>query len=289
MASKHSSRGQSDFIMARNVEIVSVGNELLIGKTVNTNAQWLAKRINSLGLTVTRITVVRDVVKEIAGTLQEAVRRNPQFILSTGGLGPTFDDKTLEGFANAFNLQLKVDEEAYKMIQEKYVAYARKTGVEKYELTPARIKMAKIPKGARALPNPVGTAPAITFRNNNVTLFALPGVPSEMKAIFEDSLLPMLKASAGNLTFFEASLTVFGIMESEMAPFIDVAMHDNPKIYIKSHPMGTEKKPKVELHLSTTATGVETAKKRVGRALIQLSEMVKSKGGETKILKPKKR
>jgi len=274
--------------MTKQVEILSVGNELLIGKTLNTNAQWLARRITSLGLSVSRITVIGDDVEEIAKALQEAVQRSPSFIITTGGLGPTFDDKTFGGIAEAFGTKLKVDEAALKMVEEKYKRYAEETGREKFELTPARVKMARIPEGAGPLPNPVGTAPAIAIRKGNVTVFALPGVPPEMKAIFEDSLLPLLKAAAGNLIFFETSLYVSGVMESEMAPLIDQAMHDNPYVYVKSHPMGGEKKPRIELHLSTTAEESETAEKRVGRALMQLSELVKAKGGKTKTSKAEK-
>lgn len=275
--------------MTRRIEIISVGNELLIGKTLNTNAQWLAKRITSLGLSVSRITVTSDNVKEIAEVLKEAVHRNPHFIITTGGLGPTFDDKTLEGVAEAFGSQLGINEKALKMVEEKYVKYAEEMDREKFELTPPRVKMAKIPAEAEPLPNPIGTAPAITIKNNNITVFALPGVPSEMKAIFENSLSPFLKTAAGNSTFFETSLHASGVMESEMAPLIDQVMHDNPYIYIKSHPMGAEKKPGIELHLSTTAGNVQTAKKRVGRALIQLIEIVKAKGGKTKTPKREKR
>jgi molybdenum cofactor synthesis domain-containing protein len=275
--------------MAKHVEIISIGNELLIGKTLNTNAQWLAKRMTSLGLSVSRITVIGDDVGEIAATLREAINRNPNFIITTGGLGPTFDDKTLEGIAEAFNCKLQVNEKALKMVKEKYVKYAEEMGHEKFELTPARVKMATIPEAAEPLPNPVGTAPAITIRNNNVTVFALPGVPPEMKAIFENSLSSVLKAAAGNLTFFETSLYISEVMESEMAPLIDQVMHDNPYIYIKSHPLGAERKPRIELHLSTTAGDVEKAKKRVCRALIQLSEMVIAKGGKTKTVKSKNR
>ena len=274
--------------MVKHIEIVSVGNELLIGKTLNTNAQWLAKRITSLGFSVSRITAIGDNVKEVATTLREVINRKTDFIITTGGLGPTFDDMTLEGIAEAFDSKLQVREKALSMVKEKYVKYAEEMRRGKFELTPARIKMATIPEGAQPLPNPVGTAPAITIRKNNVTIFALPGVPPEMKAIFENSLSPILKAAAGNLTFFETSLDVSGVMESEMAPLVDQVMHDNPYVYVKSHPMGAEKTPRLELHLSTVAGDVEEAKKRVSVALMQLSEMVKAKGGKTKTAKSKK-
>lgn len=266
--------------MAKEVEILSVGNELLIGKTLNTNAQWLAKRATSLGLHVGRITVIGDEVAEIAKTMEEAFSRSPAFIITTGGLGPTFDDKTLEGIAKAFNSKLTVNKDALKMVEAKYAEYAEKTDREKLELTPPRAKMAKLPTGAKPLRNPVGTAPGVILRKGGITVFVLPGVPCEMEAIFEHSLMPVLRAAGGNQTFFETSLYVAGVMESEMAPLIDQVMHDNPRIYVKSHPMGAEKKPSLELHLSITAKDVKEAKKRVGKALVQLVEMVRQKGGK---------
>lgn len=273
--------------MAEDVEIISIGNELLIGKTLNTNAQWLAKMMTVIGINVNRITVISDDIKKIAESIKETINRHPQFIITTGGLGPTFDDKTFEGIAEAFNLELKVDPQASEMIKKKYIEYAQEMDCGEFELTPARMKMATIPEGAEPLTNPVGTAPAIAIQHGELTVFALPGVPSEMKAIFEKSLLPTLKDAAGNLTFYEASLFVSCIMESEIAPFIDNVMHANPYIYIKSHPMGAERRPKVELHISTTAKNVATAKKRVSRALVQLTEIVEAKGGNTRMSKRK--
>jgi len=79
------------------IELVCIGNELLIGKTVNTNAHWLAERCTALGASVQRITVISDDLDEIAGALNESLGRKPSFIITTGGLGPTFDDKTLRG------------------------------------------------------------------------------------------------------------------------------------------------------------------------------------------------
>lgn len=274
--------------MVKDVEIISVGNELLIGKTLNTNAQWLAKRTTSLGLCVGRITVIGDEVEEIAKTIREAFNRNLAFIITTGGLGPTFDDKTLEGIAKALNSKLAVNEEALKMVEDKYAEYAEKTGRKKLELTPPRTKMAKLPAGAKPLHNLVGTAPGVVLRKGDVTVFVLPGVPCEMEAIFENSLLPVLKAAAGNRMFFETSLYVTGVMESEMAPLIDQVMHDNPHIYVKSHPMGAEKKPSLELHLSTTSKDFKDAEKRVGKVLVQLVEMVKEKGGKSRLANPEK-
>ena len=90
--------------MTVDLEIVCVGNELLIGKIKDTNAHYLAKQATQLGANVKRVTVIQDTLAEIASTICEAIARKPQFIVTTGGLGPTFDDKTLQGIAKALNL-----------------------------------------------------------------------------------------------------------------------------------------------------------------------------------------
>jgi len=268
--------------MNQQMETICVGNELLIGKTLNTNAHWLARRATSLGILVKRITIVGDDVDEIANAICEVVQRKPQFIITTGGLGPTFDDKTLEGIAKALNRKLKLNEKALKIVREKYEAYFKEGKMESVELTPPRVKMATLPKGAEPIPNPVGTAPGVMINVKRTLLIALPGVPQEMEAIFEESIVPLLKRKAGKVTFFETSIYADGIMESTLAPLIDQTMHGNPYVYIKSHPKGEEKKPHIEIHFSTTAKDSRTAKSRLEKAIVQLSELVKKEGGKIK-------
>ena len=270
------------------LEIICVGNELLIGKTMNTNATWLAKRATSMGLMVKRITVVGDNIDEIAEVLREALRRKPKFIITTGGLGPTFDDKTLEGISKALNRRLEVNEKALKMVRMKYEAYFKQGKIEKVELTPARVKMATLPVGTEPLLNPVGTAPAVMANVKGVYIMALPGVPPEMEAIFNKSLAVIFKREAGKSAFFESSIYADDIMESSLAPLIDEVMHDNPCVYVKSHvytksPVRFEgQKSHIELHLSTTVDDPETAKKRLGKAVAQLSELVLKNGGKVR-------
>jgi nicotinamide-nucleotide amidase len=273
--------------MVQSIEIICVGNELLIGKTLNTNAQWLAKRVTTLGLTTRRITVVADEMDEISNAIQEAIQRNPNFLVTTGGLGPTFDDKTLEGIAVALKLRIEINEEALKMVKKKYRSYAQEGKIEVAELTLPRIKMAKLPEGATPISNPVGTAPAVVMKHENVTIIALPGVPPEMKSIFDDSVSPVLKQAARNVTFFETSIEATKVIESEMAPLIDKVMHNNPYVYIKSHPKGAERVPRIEFYLSTTAKDSTTARKHVTNALLQLSELIQEKGGKIKPVKSK--
>lgn len=271
--------------MSRQIEIVCIGNELLIGKTLNTNAHWLARQVTSLGIVVKRITIVGDYVDEIAIVIREALQRKPRFIITTGGLGPTFDDKTLEGVAKALDRKLRVNEEALEMIKRKYEAYFKKK-VKKSDLTPARIKMATLPEKGRPLFNPAGTAPGVLIKAKRAFIVALPGVPPEMEAIFEESITPLLKKEAGKTAFFEKSIHVNDIVESALAPLIDQTMHDNPHVYIKSHvyvkshPECEGKKPGIELHLSTTGDSEKTAKGRLEKATVQLSNLVEKNGRE---------
>lgn len=267
------------------VEIICVGNELLIGKTVNTNASWLAKRATALGADVRRVSVVSDEVEEIAVAIREALARKPLFVIVTGGLGPTFDDKTSEGIAKGLSRKLEVNSEALQLVREKYETLLRKGKIEKIELTPARVKMATFPQFTKPLPNPVGTAPGIAAEVNWQHVIALPGVPPEMEAIFENSVVPMLKKEIGNSGFFEAAIYVDGIMESSLAPLIDKVMHDNQLVYIKSHvyvkshPQVEGKESHILLHFSTTAEDSKTARNLLNKATVQMSDLVRKNGG----------
>jgi nicotinamide-nucleotide amidase len=260
--------------MARDMEIICVGNELLIGKTLNTNAHWIAEQATALGTTVKRVTVVADDINEIANAVRETLSRKPHFAITTGGLGPTFDDKTLEGIAKALNRKLAVNTEALKMVREKYAAYAREKGTETVELTQARVKMATLPEKAEPVPNPVGTAPAVQVHLEKTVLIALPGVPSEMKATFNQTLTPLLKQASGKNAFHQKSIYVDGVMESSLAPLIDKVMRYNAGVYVKSHPKGREDQPHMEIHLSTTAEDAGKAEEKLRKAVMQLSSLV---------------
>ncbi len=266
--------------MTVEVEIVCVGNELLIGKVVNTNASWLGKRATSLGARVKRITVCADDVEEMAQVYHEALARKPHLIISTGGLGPTFDDKTLQGIAKALNRKLVVNEKALFMVKEKYTHIAETRNIPEEKMTASRVKMATIPEDAEPLKNPVGTAPGIRINLDSTTVIVLPGVPSEMEAIFEEAVTPMLRLAAGNVSFYEKSIFANNIMESVLAPLIDIVMHDNPLVYIKSHPKGRESKPHMELHLSTSGKPEENPDEKLERAATKLAKLIREAGGE---------
>lgn len=252
-------------------EVINIGNELLIGRTVNTNATWICKKLTLLGFNVKRVTVVGDVLEDIVNVVREALSRRPKVIIMSGGLGPTFDDMTSEALAKALNRRWIVNEEALKMIGEKY----RKMGLQ---LTEHRIKMAKMPEGATPLPNPVGTAPGIMVKYEDTLIFALPGVPAEMRGIFEEHVENIIKEVAPTLARAEGYLYVEGIPESSAAPLIERVMKSNPKVYIKSHPRGREEVSKIIYHIISYDEDEVKAKDNVEKALRELEELLKREG-----------
>lgn len=277
---RHTATAKSVRTMTLNMEVICVGNELLIGKTLNTNSQWLAKRATAVGVAVKRVTVVADEVQEIAGAVREALRRKPRLIVTTGGLGPTFDDKTLEGIAAVLKCKLGVNVEALRMVKEKYEAYARERGTGKVELTQSRIKMATIPEKTVPIHNPVGTAPAVQADVNGTVVFALPGVPAEMEAIFEEAVVPLLVRVSGGSVFRERSLYAEDVMESALAPLIDKVMRDNAGVYVKSHPKGEEDKPRMEIHFSIKGAEADNLEERLERAVAQLAGLIEESNGK---------
>ena len=259
--------------MVCTIEILSVGTELLIGKIADTNAQWMARKVTGLSGNVKRILNIGDKLEDISTAVEDSFSRNPTLLIVTGGLGPTFDDMTLHGLALALKVPLRLDPEAEAMVRERYVRYERETG-RKIDLTPERLKMATLPEGGRPVKNPVGTAPGVMLHHGPTTIIALPGVPVEMMAIFEESVEAIIKKAVGNLYFYAKSLNVFGIIESELAPWIEETMRENPKVYIKSHPKAPEPRPLIELHLSTTSPTLEAAKEEVDRSVAKISGMI---------------
>jgi len=269
------------------IEIICVGNELLIGKIQNTNAYWLAKQATQLGANVKRVTEIQDLIEEIQKCVCEAIERKPQFIITTGGLGPTFDDKTLEGIAKALNRKLDVNLKALAMVKQKCVEYAKKRELPtEIELTAPRVKMATFPAATEVVNNPIGTAPGMRVDVEGTVLFALPGVPSEMEAIFTETIAPLLKQAVGDKVFWERSMFVDNMMESYLSPLIDKVMSDNEDVYIKSHvfvksqSVTVQNRPHIEMHLTIRAEEKDNPVRKLLKAMEELASLVEANGGK---------
>lgn len=263
--------------MNRSVEIICVGNELLNGYTLNTNAHWMANEIANVGGVVRRVTVVRDEIDEIHASIKESLRRKPKWVIISGGLGPTYDDKTLQGLAKALRRKLIVSKEAAHMLRRKYVKTSNPV------LTPSRYKMATIPAGSKPLENPVGHAPAVMVKHGSCTIFSLPGVPREMESIFSMHVLPVLKQSIGKFIRADVRLETKSVMESILSPYLDIVVAKNPEVYIKSHPRGYSKGiSTLHVNIATEARDRKTAKRNLKKAVRQMKFYVKKAGGSVK-------
>jgi molybdenum cofactor synthesis domain-containing protein len=262
------------------IEILCVGNELLMGSTLNTNASWLSQEIYRLGCVVGRHTVVGDDVENIADAVREALRRSTELLLITGGLGPTYDDKTLEGVAKALRRRLAVNQDALKQIEAKYRELAARGLIAKYELTPARVKMATLPSKSIPVRNPIGTAPAVMIHHKASHIFCLPGVPDELKAIFAESIAPFIKQLIGNLFVAEGCLEVKSLPESSLAPILDKVVNRYPSVYVKSHPRGFEgSEPRLEIYVSVTRSSKADAEAVREEVISELAADILVAGG----------
>ena len=256
------------------VEILVIGNEILIGKTQDTNSNWLAKRIAKYGHRLKRITVIEDDIGIISRTLQTILERKPDMIFTTGGLGPTFDDMTLAGIAEGLKRELELNQHAYNSIKRAY-EYAYKRGILKLEgMTKEREKMSYLPQGSIPLPNIRGTAPGVKLKEGETSIFILPGVPSEMKAIFLNVIKPLLKEKRGK--FVEKGLFFMGIGESQIAPYVTKLEKKYPKLWIKTHPrIGLS----LEVEISITGFNVENGDEIAERVLNEIREIILSLDG----------
>lgn len=190
------------------VEILTVGDEVVSGDILNTNTQFLAQKMWQRGYVVEFHTSVRDDEAQIQEALKRAATR-ADVCLVTGGLGPTDDDFTIEMAAKAFGVKLVTDAEALKALE----VWSEKFGRNFLE---RNRKQALVPEGGRSLRNEKGTAPGVHCEFQNTQFFFLPGVPKEMKWIFQDSLEKMLKPQAKDKHFEFVFLKVFGLPESLM-------------------------------------------------------------------------
>lgn len=265
----------------KRVEIIAIGKEILSGQTQDTNSSWLAKRVTALGGMVGRICIPDDDVKAIVQEIRASFDNGAEVIITTGGLGPTFDDKTLAGIAEATERPLVLDPDALAFVTRRYAELYKEGFVEDPAITPPREKMAHVPQGAELLANPVGTAPAVLLKALQGVIFALPGVPREMYAIFEDAVLPRLKEILGPQAYREEAVNTGMGDESVIAGIVDQVMKQVPGTYLKSK--ATSFGAGVELEVIITAAGPEEGeiKDRVAKAKKLLLELIKTRPTHT--------
>lgn len=190
-------------------EIITIGDEILIGQIVDTNSAWLAERLGRAGIQISRITSIGDTAEEISSTVAAALGRSP-LVLTTGGLGPTKDDITKETLATLFECGLAEHEPTLRHIEKMLAA----RGIAFNALNRSQ---AMLPECCRVIPNPLGTAPGMWFEREGSVLVSMPGVPFEMKNMVEGELIGMLGSRFTLPANIHRTILIFGIPESELA------------------------------------------------------------------------
>lgn len=188
-----------------NATIITVGDEILLGHTLNTNAAYIAEAVSDLGLTVSKTVVLSDSIDEIIKELDTL--DDFSFVFITGGLGPTHDDLTRDAIVKFLNTELVEDSEVLDDIKQRFDKMGR-------DVTPTNKEQALVPKGANIIRNKMGTAPGYWIEKEATTIIVLPGVPHEMEAMLQEYVIPKI----ADMTFDDDVLTQRVILRTTGIP-----------------------------------------------------------------------
>ena len=243
-------------------EIITIGDEILIGQIIDTNSAWMAQQLNLIGIKVKQISSLSDNEQHILAALEEAKSR-ADIILITGGLGPTKDDITKQTLCKYFNTTLRFDEQVFKNVEELF----RKRG--RTEITETNKKQAEVPVDCTVLYNAVGTAPGMWFEKESKVYVSMPGVPHEMKKMMED-VLTRLKAKFKTPVIIHNTILLQGIGESYLSDMI-TSWEDALPSYIKLAYL--PQASLIRLRLSATGNDEAALRKEIDEEIKKLHTM----------------
>ena len=252
-------------------EILSIGRELLRGRLPDGNAPKLADELTRRGAVVHRITIVDDSPRAIATALTESLERGSHVVVTTGGLGPGADDRTLEAVAEATTRPLTDHAETRRLVEAAYKRLHARGLVSLEGLNAAREKMCSIPLGSEPVPNPIGVSPGILIRfPGRAALLVLPGVPEEAQAVLEEALSQVSNLfTPGSIARREVETPIKD--ESALRPVLDRMTEEFPGVFIKAHVPGFGRKDAaIVVTLETTAENRSDAEAAVEDALRRL-------------------
>ncbi len=245
------------------VEIITIGDEILIGQIVDTNSAWMAVELNSIGVNIAQITSISDEPEHLTVALNNASKR-AKIVLMTGGLGPTKDDRTKSVLCNYFNTRLILNEPTLNHI----VSYFKIRNLDIIELNR---EQAMVPECCEVLPNPVGTAPGMWFEKEGVIYVSMPGVPFEMKQLMTDHVLPRLKKLSTHESIVHKTIQTIGIAESKLSNMLEEWEGNLPShihlAYLPSPGL-------IRLRLSAFGDDESTLQKEVNEQVEKLNEVI---------------
>ncbi len=232
--------------------LLTIGDELLIGQTIDTNSAWMGEQLNALGIKIEEKITLADTEEAIINCLERAMNRG-DIILITGGLGPTIDDITKQVLADYFGMEMVFDQATYDRIARLHARYGKpESDIKKNQCV--------MPDGAVILDNKMGTAPGMLFEKDGKCIISMPGVPHEMKYIMEHSVLPMLKDKYSDQAIIHHTILTAGEWESIIEVKIDVVLKSMPDYIQVAYLPGLGM---VKIRLTATGTDEEILKKEI--------------------------
>ncbi|MGQ9554644.1 MAG: competence/damage-inducible protein A [Anaerolineae bacterium] len=253
------------------VEICSIGTEIVMGRIQDTNSSWIARRLAGLGAFIRRITAVQDNEDDISDVLRGVLARQPDAVVITGGMGPTEDDLTVACVARELGQLLIVHEETVQRFVE------RRKLQDRSQLSPGAVKMATVPAGAEVGQNPAGWAPCLHLHHQGTDIFVLPGPPKEMVATFDAHVWPVLAKRAARRT--RSLRLAVEMHESEVAPLMHSVMESQHGTYLKAYvALWTAGEGFLPVDIVATAESEEGAEIAAQQALSTFTSLVQEKG-----------
>jgi nicotinamide-nucleotide amidase len=204
-------------------EIITIGDEILLGQTIDTNSAFISQKLSQLGIDVNYKTSVGDDINRISEALATGLSR-ADLVITTGGLGPTNDDITKKAIVKVFKRNLVFHDEILRKVEESF----KKRGMEMPKINQ---NQALQPQGSKALPNQFGSAPGIFIQEKDKIFFALPGVPLEMKSMIENDVLPLLE-KVSEVKVFQKKLRTTGRPESAIYEMIEPIINSRPEVKV---------------------------------------------------------
>lgn len=244
---------------AAEVEVIVVGNEILTGDILDTNTNWLCRLVHGRGGVVSRITVVPDILEVIAEAVRDGVSRKVDILFTSGGLGPTSDDLTLQAVAEGTDREVVLHKAALEQVRQQYDRFFERGIMSQGGLNPARQKMACLPFGGEPLLNPAGTAPGVFLQVEQTAIISVPGVPSELKGIVEHSLQEFFNQVFGEGEAMSRCVAVGCNDESLLEPVLIQIVEKYPEIYTKSLATTIGENPEMDIIMTISGIGEKEA------------------------------
>ncbi len=261
------------------VELYSIGTELLMGQIQDTNAFWMAQQVARLGGHISRIVILDDDIEDVVRVLRDSISRETRVIITTGGLGPTPDDLTVEAIARLKGVDVVVNESLVeKFRRDREIA-------KREDVKPGLVKMATSPDGSIVHANPAGVAPCVETVIEGTTIYNLPGPPREVQALFNQSVEGAIaEIYTANRVVLRVAVN---LPESELGPILHDVMGLHPNTYLKAYVALRERVEdgqRLPVDIVAQEEDAQTASDLLKQTLAIFTQMVEEKGSSVEVI-----